>query len=680
MSKFPFLRIFVSVTLGIYLANWLPISIPILCICTAIFLGATLFFALPGYKKWHVSYNRWLGLSVCLCLFFVAVLRQKTYLPSKENLPIGRELLVKAQIVSGLKAREKTNRVEAELETYAENGEVFDSRARLLLYFSKEIPDSLLRYANRIIFKTRVGEIEQPKNPGEFNLVEHNARKGIYHRAYVNVEQLVSVEMFRGFSFYRTLNDGRHYLLDLTGSRFISPVEKALAEALVLGYQDDLDDETTHKFIRSGTSHVLAVSGLHVGILWMAVDMLLFFMNRNKSLRLTKFFISLILLWVYAFLTGLSPSVLRAAIMFSGLATASLLNSKYIALNILFVSASLQLYMDPSVLYNIGFQLSYAAVASILLFYVPIRDLLYLKQKYKRWLWETTALTLAAQVLTTPISLYWFGQFPVWFIFSNMVLVPLSSFALGVGLLSVVLTWLPLFNDLLFHVFMLSIKLMDSTAGLFSTLPMALLYINMGTAGLVFSYILIGLVSVFILTRKADVFRYILVLVCIVLAWDIHNNFRKKSSKLILYSLKQGTVIRHYQGEDVWEYKSSEVDKKGYAYSVSPSNRMFNVSAIDEALPVQNFLYIGGKKIVLLQETHYKILLDEPVHCDWILVESLKYIDFKRLVHNFQFQKLILSGGISFRQRERWLSMAEEYGIDVYDVWTTGYLEENLNI
>lgn len=680
MHQSPFVRITWPVVAGIVLCEFFPVPEGFAAVFFALAFVGVAVFVLPGKGRQALSLARdtWFGVGVTVALFAAGYVYTESRKTAAPEWPQQQDLLTKLRLLDAPQAREKSYRVEAEVLQVWENNEARATSGKALLYFSKETGCAAWAPGDELTLGLKWNRIQGPKNPGEFDLEQYNRRKGIFYRAFVKPEQVWSHVPQTGFSVAALLHRIERYMTGVSARYFNSPAEKAVADALILGYKDDLDEETVSRFSRSGTSHVLAVSGLHVGILWLILDKLLAFMNRRKALRIGKFALSLAVLWGYATLTGLSPSVLRAAIMFSCFAFSGLLKKDYNSINTLCVSAWLQLIIDPMVLFNAGFQLSYAAVAGILIFYPLIKNGLYFRHSYARLLWELVALTLAAQLTTLPVSLYWFGQFPTWFVFSNLPIVPLSGLALQLGLAAYVLEWVPYLNGLLFHLFALSIKLMDALAGFFAGLPGAILHFRIDLWDAFLLYGFIAVVTLFLLEKKPVWFKMALAVTCLYFVSDIFRQWKfSQTDRWVVYALKEGIVLRHQLGRQVQEYRSPAVSRKAYSFSVTPSDRTFAVDGQTAITPAAGFMNVGNRNVVLLQRNHLNHILPVPVTCDWLLVENMRYIDFDALQQNFRFSKLIIAGGNTHKSRRFWRKECIKRRIPFYDVTEAGaYVEE----
>jgi competence protein ComEC len=319
----------------------------------------------------------------------------------------------------------------------------------------KNVHGTVLAYAEKgakslrpdevIVFKPRLSPIQNKGNPGEFDAVRYWKTKGISDMVFIRNSEFISLknETYT-MPFFDQL---RGYLKNELASR-LSPEASSLAIALSLGDKGGLSQETRENFSNAGAMHVLAVSGLHVGIL-LGIVQWIFFQVKLLRRRNTYIIAALMILWFFALLTGLAPSVFRATLMFSVLGIGQLIGKRFFSLNGLLVSAFILLMLDAKMLFDIGFQLSYLALLGITFFFQPISNLFYIKNKWLHKLWEGTALGLAAQIGTIPVSLYYFHQFPNYFILTNLGLIVVSGIALGSVLLFFVLAKIPFLSDII---------------------------------------------------------------------------------------------------------------------------------------------------------------------------------------------------------------------------------------
>jgi len=209
-----------------------------------------------------------------------------------------------------------------------------------------------------------------------------------------------------------------------------SPKELGIAEALLIGYRNDLDKDLVQAYSDTGVVHIIAISGMHIAILYAS---LIWFFKLFKSSKLKKILEPIIILaviWMFTLIAGAAPSIARASVMFTCILAGKLLQKNGNMYNTLAASAFILLVYNPFSLWDVGFQLSYAAVLSIVIFFKPVNNFIYIQNKSLRKLWQLTSVTLAAQIFALPIVIYHFHQLPIMFLIGNLIAVPLSAFIL----------------------------------------------------------------------------------------------------------------------------------------------------------------------------------------------------------------------------------------------------------
>lgn len=284
------------------------------------------------------------------------------------------------------------------------------------------------------ISKESLKYINPALNPGEFDYKNYLYLKGIYKQVDLTHHQVKSF-FYLEPSFPENYSVLSQLFIRKTLQNYLPESEiRSIALALLYGYDDEISKELSNQYAVTGTLHVLAVSGMHVGLVFIFLDFLLAFLEKNKLLKLVKAILVLCFIWFYSLLCGLSPSILRAAVMISFFVVSKLLERVYNPVNTLSASAFFMLLFNPALLFDAGFQLSYFAVLGLSLFYQSI----YLWYEPKSWLadqiWKLLAASTAAQITTFPLSLYYFHQFPILFPITNLLIIPLSTFAIYAGI------------------------------------------------------------------------------------------------------------------------------------------------------------------------------------------------------------------------------------------------------
>lgn len=318
----------------------------------------------------------------------------------------------------------------------------------------------------------RIERIENERYPGAFDQERFYELQGLGHRAFVAQNQLTAIKSPQKRSWSEKLLGFRKRLSSLFKKGMHSNAE-AVGRALILGERDGIDQQLRTYFMATGTMHILAVSGMHIGLLIMALLKLLGLFSRWIGRKQALIFV-LCIVWYYAFLTGMSASVLRSVFMYSVLLISQFSGKQMGNLSGLFFSAFCLLVYDPSYLYNLGFQLSYLAMIGIYLYYDLILAWCTFRLSWLQSLWAGTALGLAATLTTLPLSLYHFHVYPNYAQIANLLLMTLSSLVLIVGMFFPILQLLPIIDTLSAKLLQNAIELMLWIMRIFSEAPGAL--------------------------------------------------------------------------------------------------------------------------------------------------------------------------------------------------------------
>lgn len=296
---------------------------------------------------------------------------------------------------------------------------------KVLLYISTSTP--AWKYGDRLLIQGAPSPIPAPVNPGEFDYKKYLSFQSIFLRQYLKQTSIVSLPRHesKGFIYYSHV--ARHWASEVIKKYIYGKQERGICLAIVLGVTDGIDNELRESFAACGAMHILSVSGLHVGVIFVLLLWLLRPFRKSKYYYWINAVVCITALWAFAFVSGLSPSVLRAVTMFSFVSTGRAIRRNVNAFNVLACSAFLLLVFNPFLIMNVGFQFSYLAVLGI--FYG--HNKLYHTLKFTGWLgnacWEITCLSLTAQAATFLLGLVYFHQFPNYFIAANLTVVPLST-------------------------------------------------------------------------------------------------------------------------------------------------------------------------------------------------------------------------------------------------------------
>lgn len=304
-----------------------------------------------------------------------------------------------------------------------------------------------LELHDKLYIRKEVYAIKNRHNPGEFNSKSYWHNKGVHAAAFITEGDYKVINKLPT-PFLEKWRSSAKRLFENIFSYHFEGDALAIASALILGDKALLSQDLRDSFGAAGAMHVLAVSGLHVGII---LELLLFLFGRIPKVFTKKraLIISLIILWLYAMIIGFPPSVVRATLMFSVLSIGRMSSQQSDSLNILFFTAFAMLVFEPLLIYDIGFQLSYLAMLGILTVQKTIASMIYIKNKWLRKLWDGTSVGIAAQLFTFPLTLYYFHQFPNYFLLTNIGMMVFAGIVLSLGIILLSINWISFLGKLI---------------------------------------------------------------------------------------------------------------------------------------------------------------------------------------------------------------------------------------
>lgn len=447
-----------------------------------------------------------------------------------------------------------------------------------------------------IAFKTELESFRNETNPGSFDAEYYYETHHYIGRAFIPSNCISKIGSHENISIF--FSKWQNEL----GNKLMSWLPESVAgigAALLLGNKASIDQEVLDSFSNTGAMHVLAVSGLHVGIILIIFQYILGLFSRWISKKQVILF-SVLLIWAFGLLSGASPSVIRAVVMFSILTLGQLLNRKTNGINNLILSAIVLLMYDPYYLFDIGFQLSYVALIGILLFHTPIYKLLFLKQKWLDWLWKGSAVGIAATIATTPFMLYWFHQFPNYFLLSNII-VMLLGFAVLLFLIILIFTArIPYFNLLVISLTAISLQLLVIGIQSINEIPGG---VSAGFELTFMQFLIVGAIIAYcsyqvLIKQKFPKVGMIGLCLCILFtSWKRENKFEQ--NQLYIFSSKSFCGMIQYQGE-VIAFMENSSKKKQVLQTLKNAVRDSGLN-LKKTLTLQsvNKLYLGEKEILL---------------------------------------------------------------------------------
>lgn len=442
---YPFLRFTPALILGVLVGLHSTVQISAVAIALLVVFYGVMVVASPA--RWRQRFSPLFGTVALLIIAGVGIVRVNQYQVNQRTNHLLRYQPAYTHYVATVAADadERKNswrttvRVQ-QLLTRDSSGTLYPSpplEATILIYQPKADSLRLLRLGDQIIVKGVAQPIAPPANPHAFDQQRYWANQQVYHQHYLRAEQWHLIKQVSPNPVTQAISQMQRQSKEQLVRAVVDPQARGIALALVLGVKDQLADQVREAYSRAGAMHVLAVSGLHIGIVYGVVAFLLSFLQRTRRGRLLHALACVATLWLFALVTGGSVSVMRAATMFTCVIVAQASQRRANIFNTLALSAFLLLLINPYYLLSVGFQLSYLAVLGIVYLQPRIYRLLECRFWLADKLWALTAVSIAAQLATLPISLYYFHQFPTYFWLANIVVIPAAFIILSLGLLTI---------------------------------------------------------------------------------------------------------------------------------------------------------------------------------------------------------------------------------------------------
>jgi competence protein ComEC len=548
----PFVRILLPFIAGILIAVYAETGLLTVMLFSAAAVFVHVFLTWSSLGR---SYNyRWFHGLVINLIFLtagIAFVQLKSELSAEDHFSKFREydfavVTITEPPVQKAKSFKLLGRVSSLI---GDSGEIAVS-GNILLYLEKDSLSSALSYGDNIIVPSAFREVQEPPNPDEFNFKRYLHFKNIHYQQYVTSDKWSKVSEKNGWWLISFSYELRDILLSVFRENIPQKTEMGIAEALLFGYKDDLDPAIVQAYASTGTLHVLAVSGLHVAIVFYLATWSLIFLDRWRKGRIAKALLIIGLLAIYALVTGLSPSVLRAVTMFSFIIIGKQLNRNSSIYNTLAASAFILLCIDPLYIADVGFQLSYIAVLGIVFVHPRIYELWIPRGYITDKVWQISSVSLAAQLATFPLGLFYFHQFPNYFLVSNLIIIPLTTLIVYAGILLLLLSPVPFLATLLGKLIGFSIWCTDQVVLFLEKMPFATISgLSISPAETILIYALLLCIIAFLLQKNIRWLHAGVTLSVILGLYNARESLdQHQQKKIIVYSVGRATALGFMDG------------------------------------------------------------------------------------------------------------------------------------
>jgi competence protein ComEC len=690
-KEIPFVKFLLPFATGILLSIFLENNHPI---WYGILLSAMLLRIVFSFQKIPNHYRHVHGILAHVLLFSLGYLwcfhfnelQQEDHFQQQlktENVIIGK-IETAPTFGKYLKATLSTQLIGTHLDSLK------NCHGNILVYLRNDSTRQL-KYGDIIAFQGRIQKVKSSQNPHAFNYKKYLKFKNIHYQIFVNEPSNWQKSTINQGSFIqKKAIKIRHYFLGILKKHLTTSRELSVGNALILGYKNDIDEEVRTAYAHTGALHVLAVSGLHVGLVAWFVNILLGLVkSRTLTWRITRAIILIGIVWSFALISGGSPSVLRAATMFTFLIIGLFLNRTTNIYNSLAISASILLIWNPYLLMNVSFQLSYLAITSIVYFHPKIFRAWIVKNGFLRSIWNLISLSLAAQIGTLPISIYYFHSIPFFAWLSGVIVIPAATIILGSGILLLLIeSLIPSLAFIPGWILYYSIWLMNEAIFLIQKFPSSVwigAWIGIGIVLLL--YAMIGNIILALSTKKL---KWLLPAAAFLLIISINYSFISfgefSQKKMIIYHSYRHSIIDFFDGKNGFSFHQKDITEKNLSFatqnnrwangvknvkSIHPENIKFQSENIFYQKP---FLQFFDKKIALLDDT-FQFKEEVKIKVDFIIIQRNPKFKMEDISRNFIFEKIIFDTSNSQWKVEKWKISCQKLNIQSYDIFEQGAFE-----
>ena len=676
----PFIRLLLPFAAGIILQWYVQIPLPVIIMAVISFGAAnTLFYFLPLAMRFKLQQVQGIFINLLLLTFGVLITWQKDVRHTNDW--FGNYYKNAAYIVVKIEEpvieKTKSYKADAFVETVINNDTAIACKGKLLLYFSKDSLAQQLHYGDRILINKNLQQIKNSGNPGAFNYQRYAAFQQTFHNVFLKEKDWVllpgkNVNGFKQFIFTAREN----ILATLRKNINTGKDELGIAEALLIGYTNDLDKDLVQAYSNTGVVHIIAISGMHLGLIYIMLVWLFAripFINKSKILQVV---LILSCLWLFSLLTGASASVLRSAVMFTFITIGNNLTKKSSIYNSLAASAFVMLCFNPYFLWDVGFQLSYLAVVGIIVFQKSVYNLFYIKNKWVDKIWKLMAISLAAQILTFPICIYYFHQFPNLFLITNIIAVPLSSIILYAEIFLVAFSWIPFVGEYAGKI----------TGGLVWVMNKIILWANNFSfavwdkipANILSTWLLYAVVialSAWLINKNKNLLRFSLLALFAFTMVHAYGKWQiKNQKKIIVYNVPQHQAIDLVNANNYKFIGDSVLLQDGMLqnFHLKPGRIALQLNnktdAVNSCWQYHPFYQFGNKKILVIDKSLAFETVPQKINVDIIIISKNPKLYIPQLAAVFNCNQYVVDASNSLWKIETWKKDCEQLHLQLHSV------------
>jgi competence protein ComEC len=674
--QFPLARITFGFIIGILFPYYLKPEPKI--IFALLFISVITFIFFYFLSKKNYTKNTYFGISTYILSFFIGAttLIVHTDYFQKINYIHYDAIFEKPHLITvTLREKLKNSNFNDRYVAIVNRIDQTESTGRILLNIRKDSLNCQFEIGTQLRIEGTLYKNSPPNNPNQFDYSKYLENKQIYAQLYADAEEMsIGSEMEKNIWYY-TSRLRTKIIHNLEKSNF-HKTELNVAVALIMGQQQDISPEIIRDYQYAGAVHILSVSGLHIGFILLFVTFILKPLPNTKKGSFIKLIIILAALALFGLIAGLAPSVVRSVVMFSFVAIGSHLRRSVNIYHTLLVSMLLILLFQPSFLFDVGFQLSYMALFFIIWLQPLLASIWLPKNKFSKYIWDILTVSFAAQIGTLPLSIYYFHQFPSLFFVTNLIIIPLLSLIMILGVFVMVLAafgYVPLFlsKPLEWSIFYLN-KIINSIASLeqfiIHNIPFNMYF-------LISFYLIIT--STVIWFKKPSFTKLAMVLISIIvlqISYIKNRSDVKNQTEWIVFNSKKNTLITERDEEKVTLYANDSILKASSKNNILISYLVGNFSALETKKRIQNTAFFNGKKILILDSSG---IYPKNIKPDVLLLTQSPKINLDRLFQTVQ-PKIVVADASNYKTLQKyWKATCSKQKIPFHATGEKGFYTLN---
>lgn len=681
--EYPFVRLLLPLLLGIVVAEKVNLNNWVVGIIFFIAISAVTVFSLLK------NTNRvWFGIAVFMSLLTLAYLRCNQHNEQNRIDHFSQFQREESSSVIGWIASmpEEKKWVQFQFKVLQIGNQ--SASGHVQIYIEKDSLSLQLSYGDVLQLDAALLKTEPPKNPHAFDFSKYLHYQNIHYQSFVRKNHWHKLESDQGNRILQSIYSLRKKLLNVLRTHLKSEEIFSVGAALTLGYRGAISEEVRNAYANTGAIHILAVSGLHVGI----IAMILFWILKvvpsySFAQKCLKAGIALVGIWLFALLTGASASVIRAATMFSFIIIGKYVERNGNIYNSLAAAAFCSLIYDPYLLFQVGFQLSYLAVAGIVFFQPKLYRLIYIKHKPIDYLWQITTVSIAAQIAVFPISLYYFHQFPLYFWLSSMIVIPAAFVILLAAIfLFVSQLFLPIMSEVGGEILEWLIYIMNQVIFTIERLPYGLIKgVWIEWYDVLFWYGLIITTTLVLLYRKAKFAIACATVLCLLSgSYAIKKTQQYFNKSMVIYHSPRETIIDFFDGLQTHTLHHPNLEQKTLDFATQQhrwamGSKRIQTRSLNEKTPTTYdncwirlpYIQFYDQRIMLLDHTQL-IPSDTKLEVDYLLIHNDPKISIEEVLKAINPQQIIFDASNRITQIEQWKMECEQFGIEYYNLQELG--------